>query len=888
VIRFTLLLAIASVACRSSDRPPASTGSATPAPVAAPPDLRLPAIARPTHQDVDLVIDPTREDFTGRITTELELLAPTRTLWLNGDELDVTDATINIGGERITATATAPKKGYLGLTFTKDLAPGKATLAIAYRGKMHAGDGDGIYTAKEAGASYAFTQFEPTAARQAFPCFDEPSYKTPWRLTLHVDTSLVALSNTPVATETDEPGGKKAVRFAETRPLPSYLVAFAVGPFEAVPAGTTRSGAPIRIVVPRGRTGDVAYAVQSTKRILDALEDYFGSPYMYPKLDLVAVSVFNLGAMENPGLITVRQDTLLTRPEDRTPARDEAYASVAAHEIAHQWFGDEVTIAWWDDTWLKESFASWMAAKLVAQLEPAWQGDLAMVGARAAVMATDSLENARTIRQPIDSANDITNAFDGITYDKGQAVLTMMERWLTPEVFQKGVRAYLAEHAGGNASYADFVRAMNAASGRDIKPLFDSFVLQSGVPLLSVELRCTAGAPATLELAQRRYVPTGSEIDPKRTWQLPVCVRWGAGVSAGRDCTLLTAATGELALSAPSCPDWVLPDEGELGYYRMLPRGDLLAHLLAVAPRALTPAERIGLVGDVDALVASGDVPPGVALQLVADLAGEQSRYLADASIEVVAGIHDMVSDRLRPNYERFIRRLYQARAHELGWQSARGDSDDVKRLRPVLLSLVASKGKDRELIAQATALAWKWLDDHSAVQPELVDTVLEIAGRFGDQKLFDRLHAAAKQSTDSDERERLLTTMGQFIDPKLVAQAQAISITNEFDIHDSHALLHGGLHDPHTRAAALEFVEKHYDTISSRLPELYRPYLVAVVALVCDSSRKRELEAFFAPRISKLDGGPRIMAQQFEEMELCSAKRKAEQPGVEAFLARQ
>ena len=892
-----LVAATLAGACGSSPAPAPTTPPPVPvappatvaAPAAAPtpPELRLPPVARPVRNEVELTIDPTTEDFTGSITTPLQILTPTDVIWLNGLELTIDHATLTVGGAQVVATASNPKPGYLALVFPKQLPVGPATLAITYRGKMHKNDGDGIYTAQEAGDWYAFTQFENTDARQAFPTFDEPGYKVPWRLTLHTKQAQVALSNTPIEKETPEPNGMKATRFAETKPLPSYLVAFVVGPFEAIDAGKTRTGAPIRIIVPRGRTADAAYPVQVTGSLLAALEDYFGTPYPFEKLDMVAVSVFNAGAMENAGLITFRQELILTKPGEMTQARQERYATVAAHEMAHQWFGDLVTLAWWDDTWLNESFAEWMMTRVVEKWKPEWDLDVGAVSSKSGVMGSDSLDTARTIRQPIESANDIANAFDGITYQKGEAVLRMIEKQVGPDVFQAGVRAYLGKHAGGNATYADFVGEMSAAAKTDLRPLFDAFVLQSGVPLVSMAMTCAKGAPPTLALAQRRYVPTGSKIDPKRTWQVPVCVRWGAGKETGRDCTTLGAAEGTLALTAKTCPDWVLPNAGETGYYRSLPTPELLTKLLAHT-KQLTLAERVGVLGDLQGLIASGDVQNSVALGLVAEQAKEPSRHIVTASVGIVAGIDNMVPDALRPNYERFIRKLYGARAKELGWVSKPGEGEDAKELRPTLLGLVAGDGRDPALIKQATALAGKWLDDHKAVQPEVVGTVLRVAGRFGDQKLFDRLHADAKKTTDRQERTRLLGAMGAFSDPKIVAQALALSITDEFDLRESSALINGGFADPRTRETTFAFIKAHFDEILAKLPPMYRSYMVYVVIPLCDADRRPELEAFFKPRIEPLPGGPRELAQAFEEMGLCSAGRKAQTPGVVAFLKKQ
>jgi alanyl aminopeptidase len=888
----------ALVACGPSGHPTPAVKAPTPVagqpaagtPVAPDPTptLRLPTVARPARYAVELTIDPAREDFTGTITTELEITAPITTLWLHGQELVIDEATFVVGTERIAARAIYGDHAFVGLVLPKQLAPGRATLVAKYRGKMHRNSGDGIYTAQEANEWYAFTQFEATDARRAFPCFDEPSYKVPWRVTIHTRKPLVVVSNTEIESETDEPNGMKAVRFGETKPLPSYLVAFAVGPFEALEAGTTRAGAPIRIVVPHGRGKDAAYAAKASKPLLDLLEDYFGTPYPYGKLDMLAVPVFNAGAMENAGLITWRQELILVKPEELTLDRQKSYATTAAHELAHQWFGDYVTLAWWDDTWLNEAFASWMESKVIEQWQPDWEVPVGRARSKGGVMFGDSLDAARAIRQPITSANDIDNAFDGITYQKGQAVLAMLERTIGPGVFQRGVRDYLASHAWRNATYEDFVGAMSRAAGKDLHPLFDSFVLQSGVPLVSFELACDKGKPPTLKLEQRRYAPTGSKIDPKRTWHVPVCVRWGAGARTGRDCAIVGSETAELALSATSCPTWVMPNEGGLGYYRMRPQGDMLPRLLANASKVLTLPERVTLIGDVNALVSSGDAKKAVALDLVATLAKDRSRYLVDASIGVVSSLDEMVPAKLRANYERFVRKLYQARARELGWQPRKGEDDNTTQLRKGLLPLVADVARDAELIKQATALAWKWLDAHDAVSPEIARIVLGVASRHGDQQLFDRLHAEAKKTSDRVERERFLGAMGRFVDPKIVAQALAMVLTDEFELREAIGLMQGAFAEPRTRELGIAFLKDHFDEITSKLPEMYRPYLAFTFVSLCDDGRKPEMAAFFKPRIDKLDGGPRIMAQALEAMSLCAAQRKADAPGVEAFLQRQ
>jgi alanyl aminopeptidase len=847
--------------------------------------LRLPAVAKPTRHEVDLTVDPASQDFSGTITMLIDVAQPTTLLWLNATDIQIDSAVIDTGGAKLAARAVDGGRNFVGFLFGREVKPGPATLTIKYRGKMQKADGQGLYNAQERGDWYAYTQFEATDARKAFPCFDEPSYKAPWRLTLHVKKSLVAVANTPIEGETDEANGMKAVKFAVTKPLPSYLVAFAVGPFEFVDGGKTKSNVPIRIVVPKGRSADAAWPAEASRPILEKLEDYFGMPYPYPKLDMLAVAVFNAGAMENPGLITYRQELILTNPGEMTLRKQQAYAEVSAHEMAHQWFGDYVTLAWWDDTWLNEAFATWMEGKVIAKWKPEWDAEIEQVSTKSGAMGADSLDSARQVRQPIESTNDIQNAFDGITYRKGMSVLAMIERAVGEDVFRTGVRAYMAAHAFGNATYADFVDAIGKAAGHDVHPLFDSFILQSGVPLVSFELSCN-GAPK-LQLAQERYKPLGSEIDPKRTWHVPICVRWGVGGDTGHDCGQLDEATGELALSAKTCPEWVFPNEAGVGYYRMRPKKDLLDKLLGSLGK-LSLAERVGLVGDVNALVASGEVKKGVALELVEKLAKDQSRHIVDASIDIVASIDELVPDAQRPRYERFIAKSYRARAVELGWQTRKGDSDDTKQLRPHVLALVAGAGNDPELVKQGTELAWKWLDDHKAVDPEMVGTILAVAARHGDQKLFDRLHADAKKETDREERGKLLAAMGAFSDPEIAKQAIAVTVKDDFDLREAAAIIQGTLREPKTRLTAYDYIKAHFDEIAAKLPAMYRAYMAFTIIAVCDESKRADAESFFRPRIEKFDGGPRVMKQALEQLGLCATMKKAQTPGVVAFLERQ
>ena len=510
-----------------------------------PPALRLPAGARPVQYAVDLTLSPESETFSGAIDIDLEMDAPVRVLWLNATDLTVGDASFTIAGRTVRPRVVPGGDDFIGFETDDPVGPGRAGLHISYTGKSSEKELSGIFRQKEGDDWYIFTQFEATDARKAFPCFDEPAYKVPWQITLHVKKGLSAVSNSPIAAETESPDGMKTVRFAETKPLPSYLVALGVGPFdfaEGPPVGSKH--VPFRVVVPKGQAAAAAYTVRSTPDLVALLENYFGTPYPYDKLDFLAVPLMG-GAMENAGLITFGRRLILTQPEEERLERQRSFAAIAAHELAHMWFGDLVTMKWWDDIWLNESFASWIEYKIVEQWKPDWDAPVDRVLDRNRAISEDRLVSARRIRQPIESSDDIQNAFDPITYEKGSAILTMLEQWIGAERFQKAVQRHLSAHAWGSADSADFFASLSGEAGKELEPVFRSFVDQGGIPLVTVRVVCAKGSPPSLELAQRRYLPVGSKGSADQVWKIPVCVRYGSGENVSRQCALLGELVGQ-------------------------------------------------------------------------------------------------------------------------------------------------------------------------------------------------------------------------------------------------------------------------------------------------------------------------------------------------------
>ena len=467
-----------------------------------PPKLRLSEVqsVTPSSYQADLTLDPTKDDFSGTIVMQLEIAKATQTIWLNQEKIVVKEALLTAGGKTVKESVLPGGDGYLGFHFDAPVRAGRATLKIDYTGTVVTKNSSGIFRQQDNGNWYIFTQFEATDARAAFPCFDEPSYKTPWQLTLHIPSGDTAVSNTGIANE-DATAAGKTVTFRQTKPLPSYLVAFAVGPFEYVDAGKAgKNQVPVRIVVPKGHAAEAKYAASVTAEIINKHEQYFGYPYPYDKADQVAIpDTAGFGAMENPGMVTYAQNLILAKPEADTIRRQRGYVSVAAHELAHQWFGDLVTTQWWNDIWLNEAFATWKEQKLLDEWKPEWKTNVADVAEKIFAEGEDSLVSARKVRQPIEAKDDINNAFDGITYQKGAAVIGMFESWMGPKDFQKGVQSYMKQYAFRATTAGDFLDSLSSAGKKDITRAFSTFLNQAGVPVVSVALQCDNGAP-TLHL----------------------------------------------------------------------------------------------------------------------------------------------------------------------------------------------------------------------------------------------------------------------------------------------------------------------------------------------------------------------------------------------------
>ncbi len=870
-------------------RAPSAAGSIGAGIDPAPPKFRLPEGVRPIRYQLDLTLIPEQPRFRGEVTIAVELARPTQVIWLNARELDVQSARLTSDGQTHPARVLDGGSDFVGFALPHPHGPGSATLRVRYTAAFAGEKTVGLYRVKEPdGQWHVYSMFQPLEARRAFPCFDEPGYKVPWQLTIRAPKGHVALANAPVASQREE-SNLTVVRFHESKPMPSYLVALVVGPFEVVAGGTAgQNNVRVRYIIPQGREAELWYSKQATPKVVALLEEYFGTPYPYEKLDVAVVPRF-WGTMEHPGLVAMGQPLSLIRPEDDSTQRRRSYANILAHELSHYWFGNLVTHAWWNDIWLNEGLGTWLDRKITDRFEPSWDFYAETMWRRDNAMNKDALLSAKRIRQPAGSNDAIAHSFDNpITYGKSALVIGMLEHFFGEERFRAGIRHYLSELAWGSARSKDFVALMSEKVGPTFGPALQTFLDQPGYPLVSVELACDRGQPARVELTQRRFVNIGSAAAPDQTWSFPLCMRYGAGRARHRQCALITEPRAVIELDRGArCPQWLTANERGAGYYRVQYGPKLLSRLLGTAANKLTIGERIALLSDLTALMRTGDVTLDNLLAVVPKLTRDGNRHIVQRSIAIMLWARRMMPAELEANYARYIRKVYGPLTRQLGWKKRRGEPQRFTDLRPILFATMGRSGKDRKLQARSRKLALAYLRDRSAIAPEMVQAVLGVAARSGDRVLFKAFLAAAQSAKDRRERSRFLRYLGLFPDPPLIEKALAIVASGEADLRDSVLILRSAITNRKTRDQAWSFVEKHFDALIQRSSPLTASQGFYLPQLFCDQGKLDRVKAFLDPRVAKVEGARPIYENALESARACIALKGIQAPAVRRFLAR-
>ncbi|MCC7537007.1 MAG: M1 family metallopeptidase [Deltaproteobacteria bacterium] len=879
-------------------------------PLERPPGVRLPREVVPRAYALELSVDPREERFSGRVRIEVELTRAATAIFLHGKGLHVTSATVTPAGgraERAVWHEVSADEGLYALRTAASIAAGRATLELVYDAPFDR-ELEGLYRVDHAGRSYAFTQMEPISARRAMPCFDEPGFKTPFEVTLVVRDGDVAIANTREVANEPIAGGRRRFRFARSEPLPTYLLALAVGPLDVREGPTLRSidGRELRFrgFAAAGRGDELAFALRETPAIFAWLERYTSTPYPYDKLDVVAVPDFGAGAMENAGLITFRDGVLLIAPQTSSVADERSLAYVMAHELSHNYFGNLVTMAWWDDLWLNESFATWLGWRAVAAVRPNDRADESLLSGGQRAMSADSRVAARRIRQPITSHHDIHNAFDGITYGKGAAVLAMFERWLGAEPFQRGIRRYLEAHRHGNATASDFLAAMNHATGRDVGSSYSTFLEQPGVPLVTASLACDEGARPHVRLTQRRYVPIGSSLSPDARWRVPVCLRYADGATSAREqCILLADGAADVELETTSCPRWLTPNAGAAGYYRFAPDATLLARIPLDGSAPFETREMLAIAESLRAGVFAGAIPFEDAMRALQPLARRSERSLVTASMGLFSLARErLVSPGRASHVESAAARTYAPVLRRLGWRARPQEDPDDTLLRGDVIWFLAdtARAPDVRRELRGRGFAMLGLDangvatgssDPSSLRPDAVEVPLQgIALEVAVQDHGVTAHTAAlaglRSTEDANLRARLIHALTSGTTPELVERGRALVLDPVLRVSEVPDALFGLFAQWEVRASHWAWLQGAWDAVIARVARGDSGGLPWVAASFCEPARRDEVEAFFSPRIQAMPGGPRSLRAAVESIRLCEANVRANRTSADAYFA--
>ncbi len=850
---------------------------ATPAKAALATDVRLAGDVVPTFQAIDLELDAARDDYRGSVRVELEVKRATKAFRFHSEGPELSKVALRNKVGEVATHHEAEGDDVVRVETETPLAPGAYTLEIEFTNAYDT-QAIGLYRMEKDGVGYLFTQFQADDAREAFPCWDEPGFKIPFQMTLSVPEAHLALTNTPIE-ESKVAGGWRTITFRKTRPLPSYLLAIAAGPLETVTMPGL--GVPARVATVRGQSHLAGLAIEMTPPILKALEAYFDRPYPYAKLDFIAVPEFWPGAMENAGAVTYADRILLADPKAASVAQRRSMARVISHELAHMWFGDMVTMEWWDDLWLNESFATWAGDKIVQEVFPEFGSAVAAVASAQGVLSQDARATTGAIRQPVTSTEDMLGNV-GVTYQKGRTVLGMFEHWIGPETFRHGVLEYIEAHAWGNATAADFWRALDAASGKSVSGALATFLDQPGFPIISVEM-----ASGKVKLRQQRFRNHGT-TSPDLAWQVPVSLKFpGAGASLGDPKKLATMLLGGEAetVDLGGEPAWIFPNAGANGYYRWsLPPNELLA-LAEQASDVLSARERVELIGNVSALLAAGELSGGQYLEVLGKLSGDPDPLVIRSLLGALGNVKmAFVPAELEASFAAWVRHTLSPAMERFGLDKAAGEAEAISLVRPRLYEWLGREGRDEAVLEAARSLAGAYMKDASSVDPALAGVALELAAIGAGRERFDEYRTRLEQAVTPSGRRRYLSALGGFDDTEVREAVLAYTLEGPLRPNEIFSPVRGLAGNAAGRDLGYRWLTEGYGKIMERLPPMFGGFM-PFFASGCSAERLEHAQEFFAQPEHQAPGTAKQLAKVAEQVRDCVALRAREGEAVARYL---
>ena len=849
---------------------------------------RLPRHVIPTHYDLRIEPDLPSHSFTGHEVITLTVIEPTTEVLLNATELDVSAATVSGDGQspRVGTVRMDPELQRCHITFPSVVPPGVWKLRLAFRGTLN-DKLRGFYRSTykdERGVAHtlAATQFEATDARRAFPCWDEPHFKAVFAVTLAIDPALTAISNTRIVDDRLE-GGTRVVRFAESMKMSTYLVAFIVGELVSTAPIMARQ-TPVRLWAIPGKQHLTPFGHEIAVYSLNFLADYYAIPYPGDKLDLIAIPDFASGAMENLGAITFRETALLLDQRTATHAEQGRIADVVAHENAHMWFGDLVTMAWWNGLWLNEAFATFMEMLVVDAWKPEWERWTAFGMARAAALSVDGLLSTRPIEFPVRAPKEAEAMFDVLTYEKGASVLRMLEQHIGPTVFRDGVRHYLTAHAYGNAETTDLWVSLGHASKQDVPALMNEWIFSPGYPLISLAVE----TPSTLTLTQRRFTyaddssATASGAAAPQ-WHVPVQLR--ITTKRGTETKRVLLSDRENRLPLPE--DWtsVLANEGGHGFYRVRYSAALLSGLQKDGLNNLAPVERFNLLNDTWAATLAGMVSSADYLALTEHFRHEQDPHVWAVMLGSFSTINQLLDESDRPLLASLVRDRVSPMFHHLGWTPRHDERDLVKELRGDIIRALGTLGRDETIQAQAREAYTALQQQSRPLDPNVIPALVSILAFTGDAARYEEFWGRFRQATTPQEERRYLFSLAAFRAPELLERTLAKTLTDEIRTQDAPFLVSSLLHNVYSRAKAWEFVKTNWERMDKLFPKSGLRRMCGGITGLSTPELERDVRDFFASR--KIDLGGKTLEQYLEHLHIAVQFRERDREAIRTLLAR-
>ena len=846
------------------------------------PPYRLPRTVEPTRYELTLAPDLEAATFTGEQRVQVTVHEPVDEFVLNALDLQVLSADITDDAGTITpATVTYREdEQQVVLGFDRDVGPGEFTLTTTFTGELNdklVGFYRSTFT-DDSGTDHviATTQFEATDARRAFPCWDEPDFKAVFAVTLVVDRDLTALSNGGAVEEIDLGNGKKQVTFAETIRMSTYLVAFVVGPLElSAPADV--DGVPLRVACVPGKIHLAEFAKEAGAFSLRFFTEWFGLPYPGDKLDLVAIPDFAFGAMENLGCVTFRENALLVDPEAASQLELQRIADVVSHEIAHMWFGDLVTMKWWNGVWLNEAFATFMELKCVDAFRPQWERWTAFAAERAGALVTDGLAATRPVEYTVQRPEEADGMFDVLTYQKGAGVVRMLEQYVGEEPFRQSIAQYIKDNSYANTETTDLWDAIEAGTGEQVRAAMDTWIFQGGYPLLLAEL---GHDERTLELSQTQFRYDGSSTDAR--WQVPVTLRVHDGVDGDDEPSHARVMLRDEAASVPlgDNPSAVVVNSGGWGFFRVRYAPALAAPLRGIVG-SLTPIERYNLVSDTWAAALAARADAVEVLDLVEEFTDEDDPDVWDLMVGIVRVLAGVVGEGGRDALERFVRRLAGPRFERLGWEAAADEPPRTATARGHLVDALGTIGADPAVRDRAAELHERYLADPAILSGDLAGPVTRVvAATAGEAEYTTFLDRVRNPSTPQEEM-RYLWALAEAPHPAQARRTVDLCLS-EIRSQNAPLVIRRTLLGP-VGAHAWSHVEKNWDALMERIPTMLWPRLLEGITGISDPDVSGRIRTFLADH--PVPQGQKTVDQHVERMGVLVRFRQRQRDALLAAL---